>query len=295
MRTADKLYHVRQRAGLTQEQLAEIMGVSKQAISKWESGKSNPEIEKLKRYSEQFGVSLDDLLNENVGLEELFKEKETAKENAAQSKKKSTRKVFPVVLLCALILVAALIIFLVVKPFDRAPAQDITEETSADTYPEENRNVIKNAGGKAAFAITKEALSEEINERFDAEILTPGLWIYQEDLCTDAVNVYLYGGDEYLATNKVGIYLYENRSSRMIEFICVRVDTESYAASEDLRQIYKEDVSVLATAVLDVDYKTATESIGNVFNHQTGIAWRNAVIVYTWEEPTLEILMGPEG
>lgn len=294
MRTADKLYHVRQRAGLTQERLAEIMGVSKQAISKWESGKSNPEIEKLKRYSEQFGVSMDDLLNENVGLDELFKEKEDAGEEAAQGKEKHTTKTLWIVLICALILVAALFVFLVIKPFDKAPMQD-TQGEAAAAYPEENRNIVKNAVGKAAFAITKEEFSDRINERFDSAILTPELWIYREDLCTNTVNVYLYGGDEYLATNKVGIYLYENRSTRMIEFLCVQIDTESYAASEEDRQAFKETVSVLATAVLDVDFETATESIGNVFNHQTGIAWRNAVIVYTWEEPTLEILLGPEG
>lgn len=68
MALSDKLYMLRKKSGLSQEQLAEQLSVSRQAISKWESGQSVPESEKLIAISNYFDVSLDYLLkdeNEN--------------------------------------------------------------------------------------------------------------------------------------------------------------------------------------------------------------------------------------
>ncbi len=52
----------RQQGGLTQEQLAETLGVSRQSVSKWESGQSYPEMEKLLALCELFRCDLDTLL-----------------------------------------------------------------------------------------------------------------------------------------------------------------------------------------------------------------------------------------
>ena len=59
------LKRLRNKAGYTQEQLAQELNVSRQAISKWESGNSIPESEKLLIISDYFNVSLDYLLKEN--------------------------------------------------------------------------------------------------------------------------------------------------------------------------------------------------------------------------------------
>ncbi len=64
MKLSEKLYELRKKSGLSQEQLAEQLGVSRQAISKWESGSAMPEIDKLITISEYFGVSTDYLLKE---------------------------------------------------------------------------------------------------------------------------------------------------------------------------------------------------------------------------------------
>lgn len=58
---AENLYALRHKSGLSQEQLAEKIGVSRQAISKWETGASAPDLEKLRALSECFGVTLDQL------------------------------------------------------------------------------------------------------------------------------------------------------------------------------------------------------------------------------------------
>jgi len=61
-----KLARLRRESNYTQEQLAGLLGVSRQAISKWESDVSFPETEKLIRISELYGCSLDYLLKEEM-------------------------------------------------------------------------------------------------------------------------------------------------------------------------------------------------------------------------------------
>ena len=63
---SEKLYQLRKKSGLSQEQLAEQLNVSRQAISKWESGSAFPESEKLIIISNYFGVSVDYLLKDEV-------------------------------------------------------------------------------------------------------------------------------------------------------------------------------------------------------------------------------------
>lgn len=59
---ADALREARKKRGLSQEDLADILGVSRQAISKWELGEGYPEVEKLIQLAKQLDVSLDSLL-----------------------------------------------------------------------------------------------------------------------------------------------------------------------------------------------------------------------------------------
>ena len=64
MTFGEKLQTLRARAGLSQDQLAELLDVSRQAVSKWERNEAMPEAEKIVRISRQFGVSTDYLLLE---------------------------------------------------------------------------------------------------------------------------------------------------------------------------------------------------------------------------------------
>ena len=75
----EKLQELRKQKGLTQEELAEILFVSRTAVSKWESGRGMPSIESLKAISKFFAVSLDDLLSSEellVIAEDDHKQKE---------------------------------------------------------------------------------------------------------------------------------------------------------------------------------------------------------------------------
>lgn len=62
MKLSENITQLRRAMGLSQEQLAEQVGVSRQSISKWETGQSAPELEKLVLLSKVFGVSTDTLL-----------------------------------------------------------------------------------------------------------------------------------------------------------------------------------------------------------------------------------------
>ena len=68
----DNLIHLRKVQNLTQEEVADKVGVSRQAVAKWECGETVPDIEKCRLLAELFDVSLDSLVNyEPSGYEDL--------------------------------------------------------------------------------------------------------------------------------------------------------------------------------------------------------------------------------
>lgn len=69
MKFHEKLQELRKGRGLSQEALAEILDVSRQAVSKWESGQTYPETDKLIALAKRFDVTLDSLLQDGRPLE----------------------------------------------------------------------------------------------------------------------------------------------------------------------------------------------------------------------------------
>ena len=67
---ADKIIYLRKKAGWSQEELAEKMGVSRQSISKWEGALSVPDMNRILKLSELFDVSTDYLLRDEMEEEE---------------------------------------------------------------------------------------------------------------------------------------------------------------------------------------------------------------------------------
>lgn len=68
MKFSDKIMTLRKRKGWSQEELANQLDVSRQAIYKWESGLTTPELEKIKRLTEIFDTTFEDLLNDEKEL-----------------------------------------------------------------------------------------------------------------------------------------------------------------------------------------------------------------------------------
>ena len=92
---ADKIIMLRKKKGWSQEELAYKMNVSRQAVSKWESDQSIPDIEKIVQLSELFGVTTDYLLKgETEQKEELENVSEVSVNNSefAESMERGARK-----------------------------------------------------------------------------------------------------------------------------------------------------------------------------------------------------------
>ena len=77
----EKLQELRKNRGLTQEELAEALYVSRTAISKWESGRGYPSIDSLKEISNYFSISIDDLLSTEKLLSIAKRENQTNIQN----------------------------------------------------------------------------------------------------------------------------------------------------------------------------------------------------------------------
>ena len=78
----NKLKELRKQANLTQQQLGEKLGVAKNTVSYWESGISQPSLEIIKEIANQFQVTIDYLLgNEIDGLEEIEQIKRLLKQS----------------------------------------------------------------------------------------------------------------------------------------------------------------------------------------------------------------------
>ena len=84
---ADRLIKLRKKHGLSQEELADKLGLSRQAVSKWERAEASPDTDNLICLAKLYGVSLDELLSTDDDVETIVKEqvKPEAKEEKGDS------------------------------------------------------------------------------------------------------------------------------------------------------------------------------------------------------------------
>jgi transcriptional regulator with XRE-family HTH domain len=106
MKLDEKLVSLRKEKGMTQLKVAEELNVSRQAISRWESGIAMPSTENLKCLSELYGVPVDALLNDGINLPKV--ENDPQQEQLEKEKRKNSR-LTQVILVSALILIAIIV------------------------------------------------------------------------------------------------------------------------------------------------------------------------------------------
>ena len=82
---ANRLVELRKKNGYSQEELADKLGLSRQAVSKWERAESSPDTDNLICLAKLYNISLDELLNTDQSVEEIRKE---VKEKESDSVKK---------------------------------------------------------------------------------------------------------------------------------------------------------------------------------------------------------------
>lgn len=71
MKLGNSLFHARKRCGMSQEEVAEKLGVSRQTVSKWETDETLPDIRQAKRMALIYGVSLDELITFDADVKEI--------------------------------------------------------------------------------------------------------------------------------------------------------------------------------------------------------------------------------
>lgn len=118
MELKEKLVTLRKKKGLSQLELAEMIKVSRQAISRWEVGAAIPSTENLKFLGSLYDVPLDYLLNDNA-LEPVDEVQNTRKEEQAQTVSKKRRNIALVFVFIGLLGVILCTIFFMDK--DREP------------------------------------------------------------------------------------------------------------------------------------------------------------------------------
>lgn len=71
MDLGNSLFNARKKSGLSQEEVAEKLGVSRQTISKWETNETLPDVHQAKRMSSFYHVTMDELIAFDIDLKEI--------------------------------------------------------------------------------------------------------------------------------------------------------------------------------------------------------------------------------
>lgn len=71
MNLGNSLFHARKKSGLSQEEVAEKLGISRQTVSKWETGETLPDIRQSKRLAVLYHLSLDELIDFDLDVQEI--------------------------------------------------------------------------------------------------------------------------------------------------------------------------------------------------------------------------------
>lgn len=147
MNMPQKIRTLRKKKGMTQLELAEAVGVSRQAITGWETGTSKPSIENLQNLSRLYNISLEMLLDDEVVEPELGGTSENSRldeesSEPEQDKVKREKRYRPLVIVVSLLLILIAIVVLTHKrtgqedseelPFSemKSAIVDITGDTS---------------------------------------------------------------------------------------------------------------------------------------------------------------------
>jgi transcriptional regulator with XRE-family HTH domain len=147
-----KIMDLRKKNGLSQEELAEKIGVARQTISKWELGETSPDLKQAKEISKIFNVSLDELTNNNI--KDILVEKTSNTEKLAGLILKLIKFMIVFIIVAPILLVGLRIIFKNIYEHKAGRLMNISiscklhnEEYSYEFLYYENNGQIKEAGG----------------------------------------------------------------------------------------------------------------------------------------------------
>lgn len=123
----NKLQQLRKQRGLSQETLAERLGVSRQAVSKWETGDSSPDLDKIMQIGAIFQISIDDLLKDSVQEKEVSPKTEQPPHHKARW-----------IGIAAVFLTAGILLGMLVSQLSAKPSYDSSQNQAWDRVQAEN-------------------------------------------------------------------------------------------------------------------------------------------------------------
>lgn len=134
MALGNKILEYRKRNGLSQEQLADKINVTRQTISNWELGETQPNSEQLKMLSKEFSISIDELLDNDI------KNISLSKTNVQKHSKSKYLKIF---LICIVIIIVGIFILYINKNNFKRKDKIIDKTIICNLYGEDHTFNIK--------------------------------------------------------------------------------------------------------------------------------------------------------
>ena len=126
METKNKLTSLRVQKGLSQSELAERLHVTRQAVSRWEGGKTEPDVDTLIAIAKIFGVSLDYL----CGADEVLRPERKEELPEKEKRKKSVRVIAGIAVLAVLVMIGLTALFTVGKESQQTEAMTFEQMTT---------------------------------------------------------------------------------------------------------------------------------------------------------------------
>ena len=179
MELGKQIYELRRKANLSQEQLAEKVGVSRQTISKWELGETAPDIKQAQVLSQVFGVSLDELTGNDT--KEVIYEKVSNTEKLAGLIIKIIKILGIIILACLIIAVIGIILFGYVREEGSVEFENNVEKVTFTEVVGEEKYIITISSDGYFEGI---GMSDEIKEEL-MELIVVGDLPASEDNITD--------------------------------------------------------------------------------------------------------------
>ncbi|MBQ3408544.1 MAG: helix-turn-helix transcriptional regulator [Clostridia bacterium] len=178
MSFSENLMRLRKSKGLSQEEFANEINVSRQTVSKWELGTSTPEMDKLVQISKFFNISVDDLVNSEDATGKVSDTTEINSQNqsvyndtninAVPKKSSSTSaKIFAVLLIGVIITIITALIILLIRDFNEKKDTKSTNNKSNNTTSNIVENKIENkASNSAENKVENNIIPSEFNSGY---------------------------------------------------------------------------------------------------------------------------------
>ena len=157
MEIGKKIMELRKKKGLSQEQLADKVGVARQTISKWELGETSPDLKQAKELSKIFNISLDELVDNDI--KEILVEKTSNTEKLAGIILKLMKFIVVFIIVAPILLIVLRIIFKNIHEHNSGRLMNMSinctlhdETYSYEFLYYETTGEIKEAGGDGYLA-----------------------------------------------------------------------------------------------------------------------------------------------